>query len=145
MKVFVAIALLMLSISGYTQQANLPPEIEAAFKAKYKEVHLADFWIDKQMYYLDFTLKGGSFIAVFDQQGVWKETAETIPELDIPEALNKHIRANHPSARICFCEKVEAPEIQKYLRVTLMDTGNVALVIESDLEGKRIKVIESIF
>ena len=143
MKKLWTIALLMICITGYTQEGELPREVEYAFQTKYNDARLGDYWVENQMYYFDFTFQGGSYIAVFDRQGTWKETAETISELDIPEALKRYIRVNFPSGNICFCEQVEIPEMQIYLRVTIIDAGNVDRVIRSDLEGTKITILEN--
>lgn len=138
MKKIWTIVLLLVCITGYTQEGNLPLEVKSAFDAKYQVAKIEDSRVENELYYLDFTLKGGSYTAVFDRQGAWLECAETISELDIPGAMMLNIRTNFPSWKICICEKVETSEKKQYLRVTLIDVGNVDRVIKADLDGENI-------
>jgi hypothetical protein len=141
-RLLVAIQVLV-CIAGYAQPAELPREVDSAFKTKYTGSRMAGWWEENELYYIDFILQGGSFIAVFDPQGSWKETAETISELEIPAEIRSYIRSNFPSGTISFCELVEAPGIPKYLRVNVIDAGNVLRIIRSDRDGKNISVQET--
>lgn len=140
MKLIWTILLLVASATGYTQEGELPPAVKSAFDTKFPATKISDWWLDNESYYLDFNFKGGSFIAIFNDQGAWLETAETISELDIPGEVNAYILSHYPSGRISFCEKVESPEKQLYLRVTLLDAENVCCVLSADLQGKNIVV-----
>jgi len=143
MKRLLLIVLILECISGYSQPKELPGDIDSAFKTKYTDSRIAGWWVENEMYYIDFTRQGGSFIAVFDQQGTWKETAETISEMDIPADLRSYIRTNYPSGTISYCEEVEAPGMQKCLRVNIIDAGNIERVIRSDRDGTNIVVQET--
>jgi hypothetical protein len=143
MKKLWTITLLLLCIAGFTQEGDLPREVESAFQGKYTNTRIGDWWVDNQLYYIDFNFRGGSYIIVFDQLGIWKETAEIISEAEIPEALKRYIRTNFPSGKISFCEQVESSEKQKYLRINLIDVGNVERVIRSDTGGNEIVVLDN--
>ena len=136
------IMLVLACFTGLAQEGELPLEVKSAFDKKYQDTRIGDWWAVNQLYYLDFNYKGGSYIAVYDGQGTWLETAETISELEIPGDLNEYIRSTFPSGRICICEKAETPEMQKFLRVTLLDAGNVERVIRANLDGKNAVVQE---
>jgi len=136
--------LALVCITGYTQEGDLPLEVKSAFDTKYQAVKIEDWRVENEQYYIDFTSKGGSYTALFDRQGAWLESAETISELDIPATMMLTIRTNFPSGNICICEKVETSEKQQYLRVTLIDAGNVDRVIRADLDGKNIKLQDSL-
>jgi len=142
MKLIWTIVLVLASITGYTQEGALPLEVKSAFDTKYQATKIGDWWLDNELYYLDFNFKGSSYIAIYNGQGAWLETAETISELDVPGDLKAYIRSNFPSGRICICEKVQTPGSQPYLRITLLDTGNVDRVLRADLEGKNIVLQE---
>ena len=142
MKLIWTVLLLVASVTGYTQEGELPSSVKSAFDTKYPATKISDWWLENELYYLDFNFKGGSFIAIFSGQGSWLETAETISELDIPGDVNAYIRSHCPSGRISFCEKVETPERRLYLRVTLIDAENVYRVLSADLQGKNIVLEE---
>lgn len=141
-KLLIAVQILV-SIAGYAQPAELPREVDSAFKTKYTGSRMAGWWEENELYYIDFMLQGGSYIAVFDPQGSWKETAETISELEIPAEIRSYIRSNFPSGTISFCELVEAPGMPKYLRVNVIDAGNVVRIIRSDRDGTNIVLQET--
>ena len=143
MKQLWTIALILVCIAGYTQPGDLPPEVGSAFKAKYEDARIGDWWEENQLYHIDFIFKGGSYFAVFDLQGTWIETAETISEFAVPAALREYIRSHFPSGTICYCEKVESSDLKQFLRVSLIDKGNVDRVIRSDLDGNNIMVQET--
>jgi hypothetical protein len=136
-------ALMLICISGYTQDGELPREVQTAFQAKYGDVRIGDWWLENQLYYIDFNFQGGSYIAVFEMQGTWKETAEIISEMYLPEALKAYIRKNLPTATICYCEEVETPGMKKFLRINLIDAGHVDRVIKSDQDGKNIEILDT--
>jgi len=144
MKKLWIIALILVCISGYAQPENLPLEVRSAFQAKYTDARIGDWWEENQLYHIDFIFQGGSYFAVFDLQGAWIETAETISEMEIPGDLRGYIRSNFPSGNICYCERVENAKMQIFLRVSLIDAGNVERVIRSDLEGRNIVLQETI-
>lgn len=143
MKHLWTLALVVQCITGFSQEGELPRAVESAFQAKYNDTRIGDWWMENQLYFIDFNLRGDSYTAVFDAQGIWKETAEIISELDIPEALKRYIRTNFPTGRICYCEQVETIETQKYLRINLIDTGNVERVIRSDQDGNNIMLLDN--
>jgi hypothetical protein len=140
MKKLWILLLLLVCITGHTQEGDLPLELKSAFDTKYQKAKIEDWWVKNELYYLDFNFKGGSYIAVYDGQGAWLETAETISEMDIPVTVKEYISTSFPTGTICICEKVETSEKQHYLRVTLIDTGNVDRVVRADLDGKNIAV-----
>ena len=143
MKHLWTLALVMQCISGLPQERELPRAVESAFQAKYIDIPVGDWWSENQLYFIDYNLRGGSYTAVFDALGIWKETAEIISELDIPESLKRYIRANFPSARICYCEQVESTGPLKFLRINLIDTGNIEWVIRSDQDGNNIVLVDN--
>lgn len=138
MKKIWTILMIMACLKGYAQEGDLPGAVKSAFENKYQDVRIESWWVENQLFYMDFNFQGGSYTTVFDEQGSWKETAETISEFMIPGELREYIRSNFPSGSICFCEKVETPDKQQYLRVTLIDQGNVDRILRSDMEGKNI-------
>lgn len=139
MKKLWIIALMLVCISGYAQPGDLPREINSAFQVKYTGARIADWWLENDLYHIDFAFQGGSYFAVFDPQGAWIETAETISEMAIPADLREYIRSNFPSASICYCEKVDTPDLKQFLRVGLIDKGNIDRLVRSDLDGKNIE------
>jgi len=144
MKKLWTMVLMLVGISGYAQPENLPVEVGSAFLAKYNKAKTIDWWVENQQYYIDFVLGGGSYFAVFDQQGGWIETAETISEMEIPAELRGYIRSHFSSGSICICEKVENAQMQKFLRVSLIDADNVEHVLRSDLDGNNIVLLETL-
>jgi len=144
MKKLWIIALMLVCISGYAQQENMPLEVESAFQAKYTNARIGDWWVEDHLYHIDFIFQGGSYFAVFDLQGAWIETAETISEFEIPGELREYIRSNYPSGSICYCERVENAQRQLFLRIGIIDAGNVDRVIRSDLEGNNIVLQEEL-
>ncbi len=143
MKKLWTIVLILVSITGYTQKRELPLEVKSAFETKYKEARLGSWWELSELYYFDYSSKGGNYTAVFNQQGKWLETAETISEMEVPAELSSYIRSNFPSGSICICEKVETAENQKFLRISILDEGNIDRVIKADLNGNNIEIQET--
>jgi hypothetical protein len=141
MKTLWTLVLVLAGFTGYTQDGDLPLDVKSAFDIKYQEARLDNWWVENELYYFDYILNGGSYIAVFDEQGNWRETAETISELEVPGDVNEYIRSNFPTGKICICEKVESAENQKYLRVSLIEKGNISRVLSADLDGKNIAVL----
>jgi len=141
MKTLWTLVLMLVCFTGYTQEGDLPLEVKSAFDIKYQEARLVNWWVENELFYFDYTLNGGSYTAVFDRQGDWYETAETISELEVPGDVNEYIRSNFPTGKICICEKVESVEKQKYLRVTLIEKGNLSRVVRADLDGTNITLL----
>ena len=73
------LALVMQCITGFPQEGELPRAVESAFQLKYTDTPIGDWWLENQLYYIDFKLRGASYTAVFDGQGTWKETAQIFP------------------------------------------------------------------
>ena len=79
------------------------------------------------------------FTSVFDQDGVWKETAEIISDMYLPSSIQTYIKKNYPSGTIGYCEDVETSAPVHFLRVNLID-GNRSVVLKSDKEGNNISL-----
>lgn len=141
MKKLWTLVLVLACFTGYAQEGDPPLEVKSAFDIKYQEARLDNWWMENELYYFDYYKNGGSYTAVFDQQGEWLETAETISELEVPGDVNEYIRSNFPTGKICICEKVESVENQKFLRVTLIEKGNVSRVVRADLDGTNIAML----
>lgn len=139
MKSIVLFFLLFASVIVYPQDETLPQAIGTAFKAKYPEARLDNWIVRDQLYYVDFTLKNGSYTSAFKEDGMWIETSEVISDYDIPAPLQNYISKNYPSGNISYCERVEAPGSSGFIRVNLYNnTENY--VIQSDSNGANIKV-----
>ncbi len=144
MKNVLVIIMVLVSISGYAQEKKLPPGVDSAFHAKYADTRIASWWVEEESYFLDFSLKGHSYIAAYDTKGNWIETAEIISEFEIPQAMRDFIKKKYPSAQMSYCELVEKAGVNKFFRANLLDKGYVLHVICCDKDGKNIVVQEPI-
>jgi hypothetical protein len=143
MKRNIIIGLLFICAMAYTQNGTLPQAVESALKEKYPVTKFEGWWAEDDTYYIEFNYKGHSYTSAFGQDGTWKETAETISEMDIPQSLKEYIRDAFPSGKISYCEEVETGDMKKYLRVNLFDSSNILRVIWCDPDGLNIRIQES--
>jgi len=143
MRKLLTLVLVLLSAAGYSQVGQLPENIKTAFQEKYSDIKIGDWWLDNEMYYIDFTLLGGSYTSVYDQNGTWKETSQIISDMDIPVSLTDYIHKRFPAGKISYCEEVETTGMNKFLRLYLIDTGNVTQIIKSDLDGKNTEILDA--
>lgn len=118
----------------------LPEKVVQSFREKYPASRQEGWWLENNLFHIDFSSKGHYYTALFDGEGEWKETAEIISEMDIPQVLQDYIRANFPSGNISYCEEVENNELKNFIRVNLFDQGNVLVIICCDRGGKNITV-----
>ena len=129
--------------SGIAQDNQLPQQVDKAFHEKYAGSKMDDWWLEDSLkYYIGFTLKGQSYTALFNAEGTWKETAEMISDMDMPQCVGDYIKKSFPSGRINYCEWVESPGQAKYLRVNMMGSDYQTRIIRCDLDGRNIKVLQ---
>jgi len=140
MKKIFFLFLVLFCMTGYSQEKDLPQKVASAIQEKYAGARIEAWWFENEFYYIDFAIAGRSYTAAFDQDGVWKETAEIISEMDLPQSLNDFLKSSYPSGRISYCEEVEDRDLQKFIRVSMLDAENNFHTIHSDRDGKNIVI-----
>ncbi len=139
MRTVLLFILLSLSVIAQNQVKQLPENITAAFMARNPDFKIDDWSFDNGLYSLEFYKRGSMFTSVFDQDGVWKETAEIISDMNLPSSIQVYIKKNYPSGTIGYCEEVETSAPVHFLRVNLID-GNRSVVLKSDKDGNDISL-----
>ncbi|MEZ5069874.1 MAG: hypothetical protein R2751_02620, partial [Bacteroidales bacterium] len=71
MKTFFIATLMLAGITGYSQDSELPQSVEAGFQNKYATARMDDWWQEEDKYFVEFSVKGQSFTALFDEGGQW--------------------------------------------------------------------------
>ena len=138
MKTTLAIGLFFSCALAGAQDEELPEKVVQSFREKYPASRQEGWWLENNLFHIDFSSNGHYYTALFDGAGEWKETAQIISEMDLPQSLKNYIRANFPSGTISYCEEMESNDLKKFLRVNLFNQGNVLLIICSDRDGKNI-------
>ncbi|MBN1598043.1 MAG: PepSY-like domain-containing protein [Bacteroidales bacterium] len=142
MKNIILFAFLILSVTLYAQNEFFPQKIESAFKSKYPNTKIDNWYGENDLFFVEFYLNGSFCTAVFDNEGLWKETSEVISELDLTSVLQEYVSNNFPYGIISYCEKVETNSSESFIRINI-ENNNKTVVLKSDYEGKNIEILKN--
>ena len=139
MKKILILAFIFSCAYAFTQDEILPQTIESAFKNKYPTSKLDGWRYEEELYYIDFIAKSISYTSVFNEEGEWLETSESISDFDIPATLKDYIKHNYPQGNISYSEKVVTKDNQNIIRANIYNDMEF-IVIQCDNNGTNIKV-----
>lgn len=142
MKKIFFLAFVFVFFTANAQDDQLPEKIEQAFMNKYVGSKIDNWTINKELFYIEFYIKGDMYTSVFNEEGQWKETSEVISDTDIPTPLKEFIKRNYPKGEISYSEKVERENTASYFRINYSINENF-IIIKSDINGNNIKVLEN--
>lgn len=142
MKKLFFLALISICLTVNAQDENLPENIVKAFSDKYPNLKIDNWTNDKDLFYLEFYLKGSFYTTAFNPEGQWVETSEIISDSDIPTLLKDYINRNYSGGEIAYSEKVESPKSVYFIRVNY-NFKNANLVIKCSLNGNNIVTLNN--
>ena len=109
--IFTLCLTLGLSASSYAQLRKIPAEVTNRFTEKYPMATNVS-WIDKLSgFSASFTLDEKEYLATFTNKGIWESTEESIPQEDLPEAVEEGFeRSKYAEWTIGKTTKIEMPD-----------------------------------
>jgi hypothetical protein len=103
---------LVLSVAVLAQAKNntIPPAAaKSAFVKAFPGAEKAKWSKEKNDYEAEFTLQGKQMAAVYDKNGVLKETEEDIKADALPAAVTSYVKAHYPKGAVKEAAKITKP------------------------------------
>ena len=138
MKKILLISLVLLCTVLIAQEEKLPDAVEENFNENYPTSKLDDWRYENGMYVIDFSVKSDAYTAIYDEDGIWIETAEIISDFDIPEQLQDYLADKYPDGKITDNELVENSDQVNFYRVNIYN-DNMLIEVTCNIDGTDIK------
>lgn len=86
-----------------------PSPVKASFEKTFSGVSKVKWEKEGDDYEVSFVQQKKELTAVFDSQGIWKETEEEIKASDLPPVIIQYVKAHYTGARIKEAAKITKP------------------------------------
>lgn len=135
-KILITICLL-LGISAFAQEAEVPSKVLTAFQLKYPDVEEVEWKLRKDTYQAEF-FDLYQTIVVYANEGLWMRTISLVSEDDLPETAYEFIDENYEISQILQIHMIEDNKQTISYKVMIMDESEKVTFKFSE-EGRQIK------